>query len=270
MALKLDVSKAYDRVEWSFLEVTMMKMGFDARWVALILSCINLASYSILVNGVPKGDIWPSRGIRQGDPLSPYLFLIFFEALNCQLQQATKFKAIKGFSLCKNGLKISHLFFADDTLLFYLATKSDLDVIQSILVLYEQASSHKLNREKTTVFFSKATPDERKIEIINELKVSEMREYEKYLGLPAVVGRTKKASLNFIKERVWNKIQGWKEKLLSQAGMEVLLKAVVQAIPTFAMGCFKLPSGLLNNIEMMIRKFWWGQWGEQRKIHWKN
>ena len=83
------------------------------------------------------------------------------------------------------------------------------------MVLYEQASSHKLNREKTTVFFSKATPDERKIEIINELEVSEMREYEKYLGLPAVVGRTKKASLNFIKERVWNKLQGWKEKLLS-------------------------------------------------------
>ena len=97
-----------------------------------------------------------------------------------------------------------------------------------------------------------------------------MRDYEKYLGLLAVVRRNKKASLNFIKEKVWNKLQGWKEKLLSQAGREVLLKAVVQAIPTFAMGCFKLPSGLLNDIEIMIRKFWWGQWGDQCKIHWKN
>ena len=123
-------------------------------------------------------------------------------------------------------------------------------------MLYEQASDQKLNREKTTVFFSKATPDERKIEIINELGVSEVREYKKYLGLPAVVGRNKKASLNFIKERVWNKLQGWKEKLLSQAGRKVLLKAIVQAIPTFALGCFKLPSGLLNDIAMMIRKFW--------------
>ena len=79
----------------------------------------------------------------------------------------------------------------------------------------EQASGQKLDREKTTVFFSKVTPDVRKLEIIDALGVSEVREYEKYHGLLAVVGRNEKASLNFIKERVWNRFQGWKEKLLS-------------------------------------------------------
>ena len=87
------------------------------------------------------------------------------------------------------------------------------------------------------------------------MEVSEVKEYERYLGLPAVVGKNKKASLNYIKESMWNKLQGWKEKLMSQARREVLLKAVVQAIPTFAMGCFLLPVGLIHDIEMMIRKF---------------
>ena len=108
-----------------------------------------------------------------------------------------------------------------------------------------------------------------KNDIKNILGVSEIKEYEKYLGLPTVVGRNRSASLNFIKERVWGKIQGWKEKLLSQVGKEVLLKAVVQAIPAFAMGCFHLPVGLCRDIEVMIRKFWWGQRGDRRKIHWK-
>ncbi|XP_030970117.1 uncharacterized protein LOC115990422 [Quercus lobata] len=107
-------------------------------------------------------------------------------------------------------------------------------------------------------------------EILNFLGVPEIKEYEKYLGLPAIMGKIKKESLNFIKERVWAKLQGWKEKILSQSGKEILLKAVVQAIPTFAMSCFKLPVGLCKEIEMQIRKFWWGECGGQSKIHWKS
>ena len=84
--------------------------------------------------------------------------------------------------------------------------------------------------------------------------VLEIKEYEKYLGLPTVVGKNKSASLNFIKERVWEKLQGWKEKILSQAGKVVHLKAVVQAIPTFYMSCFKLLVGLCKDIEAMIHK----------------
>ena len=111
--------------------------------------------------------------------------------------------------------------------------------------------------------------EDTKAQISDFLQVPKVKEYEKYLGLLAVVGRNRKASLNFIKERVWSKLQGWKEKLLSQAGREILLKARVQAIPTFAMGCFKLPVGLCQEIEALIRKLFWGQKGEQRKIHWK-
>ena len=100
------------------------------------------------------------------------------------------------------------------------------------------------------------------------LGVPEIKQYEKYLGLPSLVGRHKKASFNYIRERVWRKIQGWKEKLLSQARREVLIKSVIQAIPTYTMSCFKLPLGLCSEIESLIRKFWWEQKRGRRKIHW--
>ena len=186
------------------------------------------------------------------------------------LQQVARENLIRGYSLCKNGPRITHLFFANDNLLFCLTRMEDLQVIQHILYKYEQASGQQINRTKTTLFFNKAIVEEKKREILNFLGVPEIKEYEKYLGLPAIVGRKKKASLNYIKERVWTKLQGWKEKLLSQAGREVLLKAVVQAIPNFAMSCFMLPVGLCNDIEMLIQKFWWGERGGQRRIHWKN
>ena len=248
----------------------MRKMGFCDSWLKLIHECISTVSYSILVNGEPKGEIFPSRGIRQGDPLSPYLFLLCSKGLNRMIQKAAREDIIRGFSLCKNGPKITHIFFADDSLLFCRARREDLQAIQNILTSFEHASGQKINREKTTLFFSKAVSDEMKREIIDFLGVAEIKEYEKYLGLPAVVGKNKKASLNYVKERVWAKLQGWKERLLSQAGREILLKAVVQAIPTFAMSCFKLPVSLCKEIEMQIRKFWWGERGGQRKIHWNS
>ena len=100
------------------------------------------------------------------------------------------------------------------------------------------------------------------------LGVLEIKQYKKYFGLPSFVGRNKKASLMYIKERIWSKLQGWKEKLLSQANREVLLKAMIQAIPAYTISCFKLPITFCHKIETLIRKFWWGQQGERRKVHW--
>ena len=129
MALKLDISKAYNRVEWLFLEKILLKMGFQASWVSLIMECITPVSYSILVNGEPKGMIKPSRGLRQGDPFSPYLFLFCVEGLNAILKQAVDVGEIQGFSICRRGPKLTHLFFVDDCLLFCKSTLEEYEKI---------------------------------------------------------------------------------------------------------------------------------------------
>ena len=153
MAMKFDMSKAYDSVEWIFLEQLMRKMGFHGRWANLVMATIKSVSYSFFINGVPQGSIKPTRGIRQGDPLSPYLFLLWSEGLNGLLNKAMARGELRGFLLCKNGPQISHLFFADDSLIFCRAKMGDLQAIQSALALYERASGQKINGTKTNLFF---------------------------------------------------------------------------------------------------------------------
>ena len=263
MALKLDMSKAYDRVEWSFLKDVMIKMGFNDRWVALIMECISSVTYSLLINGEPFGNIKPSRGIRQGDPFSPYLFMLCSKGFHRMIQKATEKGEIQGVSICRNGPKLTHLFFTNDSLLFCRATTHDCQKVLEILSNYERVSGQKLNREKTAFFFSKSTPS-----FMDLLGVNELKQYEEYLGLPALVRMNKRASFDRLKQKVWKRLQGWEGKLLSQAGREVHIKSVIQAIPTFIMSCFKLPTTLCHEIETLIRKFWWGQRGERRKVHW--
>ena len=242
MALKLDMSKAYDRVEWQYLKSVMDRMGFHPKWVSLMMECITTVSYSILVNGEPHGFIKPSRGLRQGDPLSPYLFLFCAEGFHSLIQREKLAGKLQGVSISRGGPKITHLFFTDDSLLFCKATTQDVTRIQHILNEYEMASGQQINRLKTTIFFSKSTPQANQDSILSMLGVPAIKQYEKYLGLPSFVGRAKYSSFAQINERVWSKLKGWKEKLISQAGREVLIKAVAQAIPTFAMSCFPSPS----------------------------
>ena len=213
MTLKLDMSKAYDRVEWSFLEVVMRKLGFNDQWISLLMLYVKSVSYSILVNGEPKGVIHPTRGIRQGDPLSPFLFLLCTKGLNRLISQAAHQGDIHGFSLSKRSPKLTHLLFANDSLLFCRSTSEECQKIMDILGVYERCSGQQINKNKTTIFFSKSTSEANRIQIKDALGIVEINQYEKYLGLPSFVGRKKKQSFEFIKEKVWKKLQGWEEKV---------------------------------------------------------
>lgn len=103
---------------------------------------------------------------------------------------------------------------------------------------------------------------------MDTLGVREVDKHEKYLGLPTIIGRSKKAVFTCLKERIWKKLHGWKEKLLSKPGKEVLIKAVAQAIPTYMMSIFRIPDGLIDEIHSTLARFWWGSKDGDRKIHW--
>jgi hypothetical protein len=268
MGIKLDMSKAYDRVEWDFLEAVMSKMGFAERWVSLIMACVRSVSYSIVVNGTPVGHINPSRGLRQGDPISPYLFLLCAEVLSSMLSKAESAGVITGVPTSKRGPKLTHLFFADDSLLFCKANSVEWRRLTKILERYEDASGQKLNKDKTSIFFSRNTSQEKREEIARLSGLSATQSYEKYLGLPTMVGRSRYNSFKSIKDRVWNRLNDWKAKFLSQAGKEILIKAVVQAIPTYCMSVFLLPKTLCKELNGLMQRFWWGHKENTSRIHW--
>ena len=118
LALKLDVSKAYDRVEWNFLRGIMVKLGFLEEWIDRVMSCVTTPSFSVRINGKAYGNIIPSRGLRQGDPLSPYLFLLCAEGFTSLLSKAEAEGRLHGVQICRRAPSISNLLFADDSLIF--------------------------------------------------------------------------------------------------------------------------------------------------------
>jgi hypothetical protein len=268
MGLKLDMSKAYDRVEWNFLEAMMSKLGFDARWIRLVMVCVQSVSYSVVINGKPVGHIKPTRGIRQGDPISPYLFLLCAESLNSLIQQAVNTRVLTGVPTSKRGPRLSHLFFADDSMVFCKANSVEWRHLFRILGTYEAGSGQKLNIQKTAIFFSRNTSAEKREEILSLSGLTEASRIDTYLGLPCLVGKSRVKAFNNIKDRIWKKLQDWKVKFLSQAGKEILLKAVIQAIPTYSMSVFQLPITLCREINSMMQRFWWGHISKNSKIAW--
>ena len=234
------------------------------------MCCVSTSSFSIKINGKAYGNIIPSRGLRQGDPLSPYLFLLCLEGFTSLLAKAEMENRIHGVSICRRALSITHLLFADDSLLFCQAKQEEVKVIMDTLQLYAKASGPCINMEKSSIYFSSNTMMEQGEWIKNNLGVKEVDRFESHLGLPTLMGHSKYQTFSFLKVRVWKKLQGWKGKLLSRAGKEVLIKSVAQLIPTSTMGVFQLPVKICNELNAMCARFWWGQVGNERKIHWRS
>ncbi|KAL0288754.1 UNVERIFIED_CONTAM: putative mitochondrial protein [Sesamum angustifolium] len=205
----------------------LVKLGFDHRFVRLIMSCVTTVSYSFLLNGSEFGSLSPSRGLRQGDPLSPYLFLLCTEAFSSLIQNAEQAGDIKGISICKRAPSISHLLFADDTQIYCQATHSSIIFVKNILETYAKASGQMINYNKSSMVLSKNSTDTLKDTLPMLLGLQREDQQERYLGLPSVVGRSKKGVFSYIRDRVWQRIRGWCERNLSQAGKATMIQSVL-------------------------------------------
>lgn len=267
--LKIDMNKAYDRIEWDFLEAVMIKMGFARVWINLIMNCISV-SFAVIINGQPGKFFKPTRGLRQGDPLSPYLFLLVSEALSRNLSSAVHNGEIKGVRIARRCPMISHLFFADNALFFVKAEAQNYMKLKEKLDKYCLASGQCISSQKSSIFFSSNTLVETRRDICALLNINGVDNPGTYLGLPTIWGRSKNAALGYIKERILKKMDGWKLNTLSLAGKEVLLKAVTTAVPAFPMACFRFPEGTCNQINSALASFWWGNNEENAGIHWKS
>jgi len=174
VALKFDISKAYVRLDWEYLRDVMLQMGFSLRWVQWIMLCVETVDYTVLVNGAQVGPFVPGRGIRQGDPLSPYLFIICAEGLSALISDAERRGVLNGSRIFTGAPSISHLLFADDCFLFFRACEQEAMAMKNILNTYEVVSGQAINLQKFEMYCSRNTTTSCKERITQVLGVRQV------------------------------------------------------------------------------------------------
>ncbi|GJS08077.1 reverse transcriptase [Tanacetum coccineum] len=268
LALKVDMSKAYDRVEWPFIHCVLKKFGLPSHFINLIMACVSSITFSFNINGQVSGHVIPTRGLRQGDPISPYLFIMCAEVLSSMIRKSVTQGHNHGVKVCRGAPIISHLFFADDSIFFSRASEFEGCKLKSILDQYCKASGQVINYEKSEISFSANVDQHVRSRVIQSLSVREVAHQTKYLGLPSIIGKSKKLVIQTILDKIKKKLGGWKEKTLSVAGKEVLIKSVAQAMPMYVMNIFLLPETLIDDIHKALNFFWWGDGVKENPIRW--
>ena len=257
LAMKIDMSKAYDRIEWSFLERVLVLNGFHPHFIKIIMHCVSTVSYQVLLNGSPLRAFKPKRGLRQGDPLSPYLFILCSDVLSRLLIKREQEGKIHGIKIATNAPAVSHLMFADDTLLFCRAKESEVEEINRCLDSYCKWSGQALNRGKSSLLFSKNSDHETQRRIKAIAQMPEMSNNAKYLGNPLILSKNRINDFAFLKEKVCGRIESWQSKYLSRAGRTTLIRAVISSVPIYTMSSFLIPKKLCKELDSIASKFWW-------------
>lgn len=268
MAVKTDMSKAYDRIEWEFIKQVLQRMGFHNKFIRLIMQCITTVTYSYLVNDAVYGSVKPCRGIRQGDPLSPYIFILCGEVLSGLCKQAETAGDLQGVRVARGSPRVNHLLFADDTMFFCQASAKSCQSLMRILSEYGKASGQQIDREKSSITFSSKTPEAMKEDAKAIMMINREGRTGKYLGLPEHFGRKKRDLFTQIVDQIRQRATNRSSRHLSKVGKLTMLMSVLTAIPCYTMSCFLLPVSLCKRIQSALTRFWWDDSDTQRKMCW--
>ncbi|BFG33690.1 hypothetical protein CerSpe_199640 [Prunus speciosa] len=267
VAWKIDLSKAYDKLNWNFINNVLTEVGLPRNLIQLIMACISTVKYQVCVNGELTEAFRPSNGIRQGDPLSPYLFVLCIEKLSHIIFNAVMRKNWKPVKSSQSGVSVSHLFFADDLILFAEASPKQARIMKNCLDSFCQMSGQTVNFDKSAIFCSPNTGTAIAKEISCICGSPLTDNLGIYLGMPLVHSRVTRHTHNRLVDRVHKRLASWKGKLLSLAGRATMIQAVTAAIPIYAMQTAKLPASICKDLDRVNRNFFWGGSGKKQKVH---
>ncbi|RVX19039.1 Transposon TX1 uncharacterized 149 kDa protein [Vitis vinifera] len=265
---KLDLEKAYDHINWNFLLFVLQNMGFGEKWIGWISWCISIATFSVLINGTPEGYFNSSRGLRQGDPLSPYLFVIGMEALSRLINRAVGGGFLSG---CRvdgrggNGALVSHLLFDDDTLVFCEASEDQMVHLSWLLMWFEAISGLRINLDKSEILPVGRVENLENLALEAGYKVGRLP--SSYLGIPLGANHKSVAVWDGVEERFRKRLALWKRQFIFKGGRITLIRSTLSSMPIYLMSLLRMPRVVCLRLEKIQRDFLWGGGALERKPH---
>ncbi|GKV09634.1 hypothetical protein SLEP1_g21105 [Rubroshorea leprosula] len=267
LIFKADFEKAYDNVDWEFLDYMLSKLGFNLKWRSWMKECLSTASISVLVNGSPTEEFNAGKGLRQGDPLSPFLFLVVAEALSGLVWKAEEIGLLKGIQVGRGNLRLTHLQFADDTILFSEASEANAWAMKCVMKSFEMISGLKVNYDKSWLC-GLNVDSERLEDMATIMNCSVSNIPFKYLGVPVGANTNRISTWAPVIECVKRRLNRWSGVSLSFGGRIVLLKAVLSCLPVYFFSVYKAPKQVTNLLTKLQCNFLWGRGEGGRNIAW--
>eukprot|EP00253_Pinus_taeda_P011273 PITA_11273 len=268
MILKVDLSKAFDRTNWLYLRLLLTHPGFPYNFIKWTMSCITDVSYSVLLNGEANTFFTSERGLRQGCPLSPLLFLLIMEGLSRVISAARDRQLLNGIKLADN-FYLTHLLFVDDILIFLNGSIGDTTTLQNSMLLFQRATGMRINEQKSTITLVGCSIHETVYATqcfpFNSLPLADGI---KYLGFRLKPNGYRIADWLWLIAIVEKRLQVWYHRYLSLAGRLILIKAVIEATPVYWMALTWIPKGILNRLQHICSRFLWAGQQTGRLFGW--